>query len=378
MDDIASLQVDRRGYVVDEERDKVFKRLLSKPENAVCIDCNARNPTWISLTFAIHLCLNCSGRHRQFGSHISFVRSIDMDKFTREQLERISCGGNGRAKSYFKKYGLTRQPVDYASAVAQKYPALLDAELQNPQAVQQHEKSDAADLLDFGDAVKAEKQNAYVHSANSYSFGDGKHQGFSMTAGQMSLGQGSSSVSRSITLNSRSQSSPRSGFSGKVDVDFDAFEKSIRSEASSKKSSISNRSSVKDYESLTHTPAMSLTSMNESQSFSPLCMSTSQSPRPVAPPDMSQFAGKSGISSDEVFGRGVYSQTAPLNVSLNPNKTSISSDEYFGRQNRSRSRNSSATFEERAVQNIKEGISTAIKEGNKLMGMAKQWLNQQF
>ncbi|KAK1443202.1 ADP-ribosylation factor GTPase activating protein 3 [Babesia gibsoni] len=375
MEDIAQLPVDNRGYVADGDRDKVFKRLLAQQENAFCIDCNARNPTWISLTFAIHLCLNCSGRHRQFGSHISFVRSIDMDKFTPEQLIRISSGGNAKAKAFFKKYGLTRQPVDYASPAVQKYPAMLDAELQLPQAQQQ--KNDAFNLLDLDDADNNQKpadEKAFLKT-NQYP-GGMLQKSFSPSSNAPS-DMVSPRGNRILTFNSRTAVSPRGGFSGRVDVDFDAFEKSIRSEASSKKSSVSSVS-PKDPEGFVQTPVATFNSRNEEFGHSQTSnMSFNESPRNTQP-SINQFAGRSGLSSDEVFGRGVYSNTPMSNVHFSPNKTSLSSDEYFGRPARIRQR-SPNTFEERAVQNIKEGIATAVKEGNKLMGMAKQWLqNHQF
>ncbi|KAJ2078572.1 Zn finger-containing GTPase- Activating Protein for ARF [Coemansia sp. RSA 988] len=77
-------------------------QLQRKDGNKVCMDCQSPNPQWASISLATFFCLNCSGQHRGLGVHLSFVRSITMDKWTAEQLKRMEHGGNKAALEFFK------------------------------------------------------------------------------------------------------------------------------------------------------------------------------------------------------------------------------------------------------------------------------------
>lgn len=47
-------------------------------------------------------CNRCSGIHRGMGTHISRVKSVDLDSWTDEQLASVVRWGNARANKYIK------------------------------------------------------------------------------------------------------------------------------------------------------------------------------------------------------------------------------------------------------------------------------------
>lgn len=54
-----------------------------------CADCLTSNPDWCSLNLGVLLCTSCSGIHRSLGSHISKVKSLQLDIIDPVQKELL-------------------------------------------------------------------------------------------------------------------------------------------------------------------------------------------------------------------------------------------------------------------------------------------------
>ncbi|XP_028171165.1 centaurin-gamma-1A isoform X2 [Ostrinia furnacalis] len=70
--------------------------------NDKCCDCGAPDPDWASLNLGVLICIECSGIHRNLGSHISRVRSLDLDEWPLGHVSVMVSLGNTLANSIWE------------------------------------------------------------------------------------------------------------------------------------------------------------------------------------------------------------------------------------------------------------------------------------
>ena len=83
-----------------ENYESIFEGISNISLYSGCCDCGVSLADWVSLGFGITICLVCAGDHRALGVHITLVKSLCLDNWTKEQLKVMETGGNKSFLSY--------------------------------------------------------------------------------------------------------------------------------------------------------------------------------------------------------------------------------------------------------------------------------------
>ncbi|KAI1334080.1 hypothetical protein F5Y15DRAFT_315912 [Xylariaceae sp. FL0016] len=142
------------------QNQQTIKSLLKLEPNKVCSDCKRnKHPRWASWNLGVFICIRCSGIHRGMGTHISRVKSVDLDSWTDEQLQSILSWGNARANKYWESKlaaGHVPSEAKIENFIRTKYELkrwVMDGPIPDPASL------DAAGDDDIPLSIVKEKQN---------------------------------------------------------------------------------------------------------------------------------------------------------------------------------------------------------------------------
>ncbi|XP_054577665.1 stromal membrane-associated protein 1 isoform X5 [Eptesicus fuscus] len=77
-----------KAQKLNEQHQLILSKLLREEDNKYCADCEAKGPRWASWNIGVFICIRCAGIHRNLGVHISRVKSVNLDQWTPEQIQK--------------------------------------------------------------------------------------------------------------------------------------------------------------------------------------------------------------------------------------------------------------------------------------------------
>lgn len=91
----------------------MLRKVADQPGNQICADCKRpikgeNSQRWATINLRGHpmvmfLCIRCAGVHRSLGTHISKVRSPDLDHWTDEMILTARAWGNARGNAIWER-----------------------------------------------------------------------------------------------------------------------------------------------------------------------------------------------------------------------------------------------------------------------------------
>ena len=85
-----------------KKQKQIINKLLKKPENKYCADCKSNPPSWASINLGVLICIKCSSTHRELGTHISKIKSINLDVWPSDILEKFLKIDNKISNDYWE------------------------------------------------------------------------------------------------------------------------------------------------------------------------------------------------------------------------------------------------------------------------------------
>jgi len=83
---------------------KKLMKIIKLPQNQICADCPIKlaQNAWAAINLGEFICFQCSGIHRNLGTHISKVRSLNLDSWNDDWVANMERWGNVKAAQYWE------------------------------------------------------------------------------------------------------------------------------------------------------------------------------------------------------------------------------------------------------------------------------------
>lgn len=108
---LTTLSAESNGTMADMA---MLRKVADQPSNQTCADCKRSlkgeyTQRWATVSLhnrpiVMFLCQRCAGIHRGLGSHVSKIRSPDLDKWTEEMILTARSSGNTRGNAIWEKH----------------------------------------------------------------------------------------------------------------------------------------------------------------------------------------------------------------------------------------------------------------------------------
>ncbi|XP_036925188.1 arf-GAP with GTPase, ANK repeat and PH domain-containing protein 1 isoform X8 [Sturnira hondurensis] len=92
-----------KSRLTSQSEAMALQSIRSLRGNSHCVDCETQNPNWASLNLGALMCIECSGIHRNLGTHLSRVRSLDLDDWPVELIKVMLSIGNELANGIWEE-----------------------------------------------------------------------------------------------------------------------------------------------------------------------------------------------------------------------------------------------------------------------------------
>ncbi|KAK4506760.1 hypothetical protein PRZ48_000493 [Zasmidium cellare] len=157
-----------------EQNRATLKQLVKLESNKSCADCKRnKHPRWASWNLGIFVCIRCSGIHRGMGTHVSRVKSVDLDSWTDEQMQNMIKWGNARANKYWEHKlaeGHVPNEAKIENFIRTKYDSrrwVMDGGIPDPSTLDDGEADDDVPLNVVQQQVKERERSASIRNRSA-------------------------------------------------------------------------------------------------------------------------------------------------------------------------------------------------------------------